>query len=121
MVAGLIALDERNKDEEAQAKADAVIEEFQAQGLTPPDKDLLVNLLGTDGGNACEGPGEALREAQHRINLANGAAQVGVRPIIADENIVKGGLVILDTYCPDQAQEVRNYLDSLKYDDVVHQ
>jgi hypothetical protein len=121
LVYGLMALDERNKDEEAQAKADETIALMEAQGLVPPSKDLLVNLLGTDGGNACEEPGAALREAQHRASLSNGAAQVGVRPVIADENIVKGGLAILDVYCPDQAQEVREYLESLKYDDVVHQ
>jgi amino acid transporter len=121
LVYGLVVLPDRQKDEEAQAKADQAIAAFEAQGLTPPSKDLLVNLLGTDGGNACENPGAALNEALHRISLSNGAAQVGMRPVTVDSDVVQGGLIILDTYCPDKAQEVRDYLDDLEYDDVVHQ
>jgi hypothetical protein len=121
LVYGLVVLPDRRKDEEAQAKADQTIAAFEAQGLTPPSKDLLVNLLGTDGGNACENPGSALNEALHRISLSNGAAQVGMRPVTVDSDVVQGGLIILDTYCPDKAQEVRDYLDDLEYDDVVHQ
>jgi amino acid transporter len=121
VVWGLLSLDDTRKDEEAQAKADQVIASFEAQGYNPPEKDLLVNLLGTDGGKVCEDPGSTLNEALHRVHLSNGAAQVGTRPVIADEDVVTGGLLILDVYCPDQAQEVRTYLEDLKYDDVVHQ
>lgn len=121
LVYSLVVLPDRQKDEEAQAKADQAIAAFEAQGLTPPSKDLLVNLLGIDGGNACENPGSALNEALHRISLSNGAAQVGMRPVTVDSDVVQGGLIILDTYCPDKAQEVRDYLDDLEYDDVVHQ
>jgi hypothetical protein len=121
LVYSLVVLPDRNKDDDAQAKANQAIAAFEAQGLTPPSKDLLVNLLGTDGGNACENPGAALNEAMHRISLSNGAAQVGLRPVTVDSDVVQGGLVILDTYCPEKAQEVRDYLDDLDYDDVVHQ
>jgi hypothetical protein len=121
LVWGLIALPERNKGEEAQAKAGQVIQQFEAQGLTPPDQDLLVNLLGTDGGNVCTDPASALNEAMHRISLANGAAQVGVRPVTVDSKVVQGELIILDVYCPDKAQQARQYLDSLDYDDVINQ
>jgi hypothetical protein len=121
VVAGLLSLRETRKDEEAQAKADQLIASFEAQGYRPPQKDLVVNLLGTDGGNACVDPASALNSALHRIQLSNGAAQVGMRPIIADEDVVLGELLILDVYCPDKAQEARDYLEDLKYDDVVHQ
>jgi hypothetical protein len=121
VVWGLLALDDREKGEEAQAKADQVIAAFEEQGFTPPDRDLLVNMLGTDGGNVCVNPASALEEAMHRISLANGAAQVGVRPVTVDSRIVQGELIILDVYCPDKAQEARQYLDSLDYDDVINQ
>jgi len=120
LIAGLIAIPERNKDEEAQAKADQVIAGFEAQGFVPPDKDLLVNMLGTDGGNVCVDPASALNEAIHRISLSNGAAQVGLRPVTVDSRIVQGELMILDVYCPDKAQKAREYLDDLKYDDVIN-
>jgi hypothetical protein len=121
LVYGLVVLPDRRKDEEAQAKADEVIALMEEQGLTPPSKDLLVNLLGVDGGNVCVDPASALNEAMHRISLANGAAHVGVRPVIVDSAIVQGELAILDVYCPDKAEQARNYLEGLKYDDVVHQ
>jgi hypothetical protein len=79
-----------------------------------------VNMLGTDGGNVCVDPASALNEATHRISLSNGAAQVGVRPVTVDSRIVQGELVILDVYCPDKAQKAREYLDGLKYDDVIN-
>ena len=120
LIAGLIAIPERNKNEDAQAKADQVIAGFEAQGFVPPDKDLLVNMLGTDGGNVCVDPASALNEAIHRISLSNGAAFVGIRPVTVDSRIVQGELVILDVYCPDQAQKAREYLDGLKYDDVIN-
>jgi amino acid transporter len=120
IVWGLIALPERKKDEEAQAKADQVIQQFEAQGFFPPDKDLLVNLLGTDGGNVCVDPASALKEAVHRATLSNGAAFVGIRPVTVDSRIVQGELIILDVYCPDQAVKAREYLDSLEYDDVIN-
>jgi glutamate:GABA antiporter len=118
---GLLSLEDTRKDEEAQAKADQVIASFEAQGYRAPQRDLLVNLLGTDGGKVCEDPASTLNSALHRINLSNGAAQVGVRPVIADEDVVTGELLILDVYCPDKAQEARDYLEDLDYDDVVHQ
>jgi hypothetical protein len=121
LIAGLVAWDDRQKGEEAQAMADEVIAAFEAAGRPPPSKDLLVNLFGTDGGNACVNPGARLNEALHRqFVIANGAAHVGVRPVIADRDVVEGGLLILDVYCPDKAQEVRAYVEDLKYDDVVH-
>jgi hypothetical protein len=118
LVWGLIARDTRQTGEEAEALAAQVIAEYENQGLVPPSQDLLVNLLGTDGGNVCVDPGAALNQALHRISLANGGAQVGVRPVIVD-SVVQGELVILDVYCPDKAAEARAYLDSLYYDDVV--
>jgi amino acid transporter len=121
LVYGLVVLPDREKGEEAHAKAQQAIAMFEEQGLTPPSEDLLVNLLGTDGGNVCVDPASALNEAMHRISLSNGAAQVGVRPVTVDSAIVQGELVILDVYCPDKAQEARDYLDDLDYDDVIHQ
>jgi hypothetical protein len=122
LVYGLAAWDQQEDTEEAQAKADQVIASFEGAGYTPPSKDLLVNLFGTDGGNACVDPGAELNEALHRQHLANGAAQVGLRPVISDEDVVRGGLLILDVYCPDKANEVRAYIEEeLKYDDVVHE
>jgi putative glutamate/gamma-aminobutyrate antiporter len=122
VIAGLVSFKDRNHDEEAQAKADEVIAMFQENGFRTPQKDLVVNLLGTDGGKVCEDPASALQNSVYKMTqLSNGAAQVGLRPVITDQDVVQGQLVILDVYCPDQAAKVRAQLDDLKYDDVVHQ
>jgi glutamate:GABA antiporter len=122
LVAGLFSIREEEDNDESQAKADQLIASFEESGYNPPEKDLIVNLLGTDGGKVCEDPSSTLNNALHRLTqLSNGAAQVGTRPIIADEDVVTGQLLILDVYCPEEAEQARNYLNDLKYDDVVHE
>lgn len=122
VVAGLLSYSEGKTNEEAQAKADQLIASFQEQGFRVPQKDLVVNLLGTDGGKVCEDPASTLQTSLYKQQqLSNGAAQVGARPVVSDEDVVLGQLVILDVYCPDQAEKVRAAIDDYKYDDVVHQ
>jgi hypothetical protein len=121
VVVGLLRLEDRRTDAEAQAKADELIASFEAAGYHPPEKDLVVNLLGVDGGNACVDPASTLNKALHRINMSNGAAQVGMRPVIVDQDVANGELLILNVYCPEKSQEFQDYVDDLYTDDVVHQ
>ena len=32
-----------------------------------------------------------------------------------------GGLLIVETYCPEEIEEVREAIDDLKYDDVIEE
>ena len=76
-------------------------------------------MLGTDGGAVCNDPAGAMRKALLDSQLVNGAAFVGVRPVIASRNVVEGTLVVLHVYCPDVADEVRAKIDEYELDDTV--
>jgi len=121
LVVGLVTYSGQKKDAEAQAKAQQVTAKFKAAGLpVPRDQDILVRSLGTDGGNVCDNPGDALGKAVLYDNLTNGASFVGRRPVIVDRRIIAGQALILQTYCPDKLQDFKdNIQDKLKYDDVL--
>jgi hypothetical protein len=100
---------------EANAKANELIAAFQQAGLPVPSKEQVVSTLGTDGGAVCANPSNALNRATLYSQFSNGAAQVGVRPVIVPERVVQGEELILKTYCPDQLSEFREYVGGLKY------
>jgi hypothetical protein len=105
---------------ESLAKAEQLSAELQAAGLrAPQDPQAVADVLGTDGGPVCDDPAGALRKALVDSQLVNGAASVGIRPVIAAENVVRGALVVLDVYCPDVADEVRARIDEYKLDDTA--
>lgn len=103
----------------ANAKADQLIAAVQAKGYPAPDKDLVVRTLGDDGGAVCANPNNAFRHAVLNDMLANGAAGPGMRPVIADNLVVRGQVLIMSIYCPDKLPEFTKYADTLKTANVV--
>jgi hypothetical protein len=69
-------------------------------------------------GVVCADPVAALRRSVELTGLSNGAAGPGARPVIADRDVVGAELLIIRRYCPDRLQDVREYVDSLRTDDV---
>lgn len=117
---GVVAYDQAQDDEEARAKAQQLTQKLQQGGLVVPDQDTIVASLGNDGGAVCENPANALGKAILADQLTNGASHVGRRPVIADSRFVEGELLILQTYCPEEAQEFKDeVVDALKFDDTV--
>jgi hypothetical protein len=114
----MVAFQRHATTPEAQAKADELIAAFQQAGLPVPSKDQVVSTLGTDGGAVCRNPANALNRATLYSQFSNGAAQVGVRPVIVSERVVQGEELILQTYCPDQLPAFRDYVGGLKYANV---
>ena len=100
---------------EAQAKADELIAAYEQAGLPVPSKDQVVSRLGADGGAVCANPSNALTRATLYSQMSNGAAHVGVRPVIVPERVVMGEELILQTYCPDELPAFRDYVGQLKY------
>jgi hypothetical protein len=100
---------------EAQAKADELIAAYEQAGLPVPSKDQVVSRLGADGGAVCRNPTSALKRATLYSQFSNGAAHVGVRPVIVSERVVMGEELILQTYCPDELPAFRDYTGGLKY------
>ena len=105
---------------EARDNADQLITVLQDAGYPAPDQDAIVNALGNDGGAVCEDPGSSLAKATLYSQIANGAAGPGMRPVIADGDVLRGQIAIMRIYCPDKLPDVQGYIDDLKTGDVVN-
>lgn len=117
----LIAFEGAEVNAEAEAKADQLIAAYQLAGLPVPERDQLTGTLGTDGGALCQLTDEELAQGQLNQNLANGAAQVGVRPVIVDELIIQGEALIIGIYCPEKLPAFEEYVEDLEFEDVVRE
>src|SRR3954468_23350794 len=106
-------------DKKSSEKADQLIAAIEKAGATAPSKDQIENTLGTDGGAACEDPANALKKATLYTLLANGAAGPGMRPVLADGRVIKGQLLIVSVYCPDELPKLQDLVDDLDFDDVA--
>ncbi len=119
-VVGLITFGAQKSDQEAQQKAQELTQKFRAAGLpVPSDQEAIARQLGSDGGYVCYDPGSALGRAILYDQIANGADFVGRRPVIADTKILKGEVLILQTYCPDKLPQFQDRVGNLKTDDTV--
>ncbi|MEU5400736.1 hypothetical protein ABZ348_15760 [Streptomyces sp. NPDC005963] len=118
-IVGVIQYNKVKVTNEAARKADQLASDLEAAGLPRPKTSTIARVLGTDGGVVCEDPASALKSALWRINLSNGAAGPGQRPIIADSQVVEAEAMIVDLYCPEKIDKVRDAVDDLKTDDTV--
>ena len=119
-VIGLILYDAAQDNQEAQAKAEQLTQEFERAGLpVPVNTDQIVAPLGDDGGAVCENPANALGKATLLDEISNGASFVGRRPVIFDRRFVLGEALILQIYCPEELQDYQEKIDELKYDDTI--
>ena len=117
----IFAFSSARETNRAQDKADELIAELENAGARTPDQDQIVRVLGDDGGATCANPNEALSRATFNSLLMNGAAGPGARPVIADSRAVKGQLLIIKVYCPDELEDFQKFVDDLKTDDVANE
>ena len=121
-VAGLFAYTGEKESQRAEQKAQELTQKLEQAGLRAPDQDILVRTLGDDGGAVCEAAEDAdggLAKARLHDLLANGASHVGRRAIIADDRVVLGGVLIVETYCPEEIDKIREAIEDLEFDDVI--
>jgi Tfp pilus assembly protein FimT len=121
VVWGIFAFSSARETSQAQDKADELIAALQDAGARTPDQDQIVRVLGDDGGATCANPNEALSRATLLTLLTNGATGPGARPVIADSRAVKGQLLIMKVYCPDELEDFQDFVDDLKTDGVASQ
>jgi hypothetical protein len=119
VVIGLVLFDSAKDTKLAEQKADELIAALSAAGARTPDRDQVIRVLGSDGGATCNDPGSALARSILYSQLTNGAAGPGARPVIADNHVVRGQLLIIKIYCPDELDDFQDYVDDLKTDDVA--
>lgn len=112
---GLISFSAARETTRANEMADEFIATLQSEGLTAPSKDQVVRVLGDDGRGLCDDPGGSLRRSISNMQLMNGAAGPGMRPTLTDAaRLLKGQLIAIRVYCPDEVEEFQKYLDDLK-------
>jgi hypothetical protein len=116
---GLVAYSSNKSTAQANEKADQFIAELSAAGARTPTKERVVQVLGDDGGATCADPNSALKRGALLGGLTNGAAGPGIRPIIADNKVVQGQLLIIKVYCPIEAEEFQQFVNNLRYGPVI--
>ncbi|KFD43784.1 MULTISPECIES: hypothetical protein [Cellulosimicrobium] len=119
VVVALVARGSQETTTEAEQKADQLLVAFAAAGVPTPDAEQVVRVLGDDGGATCEDPGGALSRATLLGQLVNGAAGPGIRPVVADNRVVRGQLLVIEIYCPDELAGFQDLVDGLHLDDTV--
>ena len=102
------------EEQQAQDKATQLSAELAAAGLRVPDTDRIAQVLGDDGGAVCADPAGSLRRGVLYGMLTNGAAGPGQRPVIADNNAMRGQLAIIKVYCPRYLERFQQVVDDLK-------
>ena len=109
----------KESTEQAQQKANQLIAALTQAGLPAPTQQQVVTVLGDDGGAVCDDPSGSLRKSIFLGQLMNGAAGPGMRPVIADNRVVKGELAIIQVYCPDELQGFQEFVNGLNLDQTV--
>ncbi|MFJ9244510.1 hypothetical protein [Streptomyces sp. NPDC101776] len=120
-VVGVIRCNSVKTSNEASKKANQLADIAVEDGYPRPDTSVIQRALGTDGGAVCDDPATALKSALWKINVSNGAAFVGQRPIIGDTASLRAEARILEVYCPDKLHKIQKKLDDLKTDNTVRQ
>ncbi|MFF7333542.1 hypothetical protein ACIQU5_17100 [Streptomyces sp. NPDC090306] len=118
-VVGVVRYENVTTGNEATEKADRLADAAVAAGYPRPDTGTITRALGNDGGIVCDDPAGALKSALWKINVSNGAAFVGQRPVIGDGRALRAEAKILDIYCPDKLHKVQDKIDDLKTDATV--
>ncbi|WP_378026749.1 hypothetical protein [Actinoplanes sp. GCM10030250] len=107
------------QDARADEKAQQLITELNAAGLRAPQPEQIARVLGDDGGAVCDEPDDSLRRGILYGQLTNGAGGPGLRPVIADNNVVQGQLLIIKVYCPQYLDAFQRVVDDLKLEEVA--
>lgn len=119
VVVGLLMFRSASSSQDAQDKADQLISEIESTGARAPSSEVIVRVLGDDGGAVCADPNGSLSRATLLAQLSTGSGGPGARPIIADSRVVQGQLRIIKVYCPEELEEFQEFVDDLKLDDDV--
>jgi len=119
MIVAVSIFNSNKKNQVAIDKANQLSAELASAGLPVPPSQQIYNVLGDDGGVVCAAPANALAKSTLYGQLTNGAAGPGQRPIIADNKVTQGVLLIVKVYCPDKAAHFQEVVNDLKYADVA--
>lgn len=95
-------------------KAQQLLDSFAEAGISVSfTPEQVASVLGDDGGATCADPNSALARSTLLAGLSNGAGGPGLRPTLVESRLLKGQLLIIQTYCPDEAEKFQEFVDSL--------
>ncbi|MDW4573249.1 hypothetical protein R8Z57_10755 [Microbacterium sp. M3] len=95
-------------------KAQELLDSFADAGISVSfTAEQVAQVLGDDGGATCADPNSALARSTLLAGLSNGAAGPGLRPTLVESRLLQGQLLIIQTYCPEEAEDFQQFVDSL--------
>lgn len=95
-------------------KAEELLAAFSEAGISVSlSAQQIAQVLGEDGGATCADPNAALSRSTLLAGLSNGAGGPGTRPTIVESRLLQGQLLIIQTYCPEEAEDFQQFVDSL--------
>jgi hypothetical protein len=114
LIAMLITWNYNKATAEAIDKANQLISAYQSAGLpAPKSPERVAKVLGTDGGEICVVAGSDYLLGYIKTRLGVGG-EFGFRPVIVDRRPLEGAALIVQTYCPEKAPRVDEFIDGLK-------
>lgn len=112
LVWGIVAFRHQEDSAAARTKADELVALYQQHGLpTPEDTDQLTATLGTDGGQLCATATDDYAQSLYKLTTALNVGSVGGRQVVLDRDVVEGGALIVEVYCPDKLTDYREFID----------
>jgi hypothetical protein len=116
---GVVEYRGQKETEQAQELAAELNQRFEDAGFRTFDEDEIARVLGTDGGAVCDTADEDLAQGLLRLMISNGAGGPGQRPVRTEGRVLQGMVLIVQTYCPDKAEDVQDLIDDFEFDNVV--
>jgi Tfp pilus assembly protein FimT len=115
LIIALVFYRSAESDQQAQDKANQLIAALQKAGVrTVPSQEQIVRVLGNNGRALCKDPSSGLRRSILFDQLTNGASGPGRRPVIVDNRVFKGQLLVIQIYCPDKLPQFQQMVERLK-------
>jgi hypothetical protein len=119
LVIAMLTWNYNKANAEALDKADQLISSYQSAGLTPPrSAQNVAEVLGTDGGEVCVAASSDYLLGVIKTRLGVGG-EFGFRPTIVDGRPLQGAALIVQTYCPEEAPRLQEFIDGLKSADLT--
>jgi hypothetical protein len=116
---GVAAYRGHEESEQAQELAAELNQRLEDAGLRTFDEEEIARVLGTDGGAVCDTADGDLAQGLLRLMISNGSGGPGLRPVRTEGRVLQGMVLIVQTYCPDKADDVEDFLDDFEFDNVV--
>jgi hypothetical protein len=111
---GLFTFRSGRQTAQAEDKATQLTASLQASGLPTPTIEQIARVFGTDGGAVCANPNSSLQRAVALDQLTTGTSGTGMRPLIAESQVLTGTVLVMKVYCPKQVPDFQKFVDDLQ-------